>query len=146
MVRGDRQTYRATRDLRGPKPRDHISFPGGEFIVIEGPHAGLRIRIEETLLTIGRESDNSIPLSMDSSVSRRHAVVEWVENKLFIRDRSSTNGTAVNGELIQGRATLSNLDIVKVGKSALQLIYDTPSEPEVYVIHDEDETPETDEG
>ena len=146
MVRGDRQTYRATRDLRGPKPRDHISFPGGEFIAIEGPHAGLRIRIDEPLLTIGRESDNSIPLSLDASVSRRHAVVEWVENKLFIRDRSSTNGTRVNGKLIQGRMTLSNLDIIKIGRSALQLIYDTPAEPDVYVIHDEDETQQSDEG
>ncbi len=145
-MRKSRHILRETRNLRGPQPRDPMHFSGGEFIAIEGPHAGLRVRVEERITTIGRDDDNTVSLTLDTSVSRYHAVVEWVESRLFLRDRSSTNGTKVNGELTQGRIALSNLDVIEVGRSVIQLNYDMPDEPEVYDLDHGGETTPPDEG
>ena len=102
----------------------------------------MRVPITEHVTTIGRSEDNTIALTLDRGVSRRHAVVEWAEGHLHIRDWSSTNGTHVNGKLVQGRAVLSHLDVVEVGKTSLQLIYEEPTTRQVYELRDHDETPE----
>ncbi len=141
-----RQTFRETQDLRGPQRRVAVPFVGGEFIAVEGPHAGLRVRIKDGPNTIGRAEESTIALILDRGVSRRHAVVEWVEGHLHIRDWSSTNGTRVNGKLVQGRVVLSHLDIVSMGRTALQLICDNPSELQVYELKDEEETSLEDDG
>ncbi|MBA2462005.1 MAG: FHA domain-containing protein [Actinobacteria bacterium] len=47
-------------------------------------------------LTIGRDSENHIALD-DSTVSRRHAILVYVENRWLVEDRGSANGTFVNG-------------------------------------------------
>ncbi len=139
-MRRSRHTLRQTRDLRTPQPRDPIVFRGGEFIVIEGPHAGLRVRVADHVTTIGRDEESTLPLTLDASVSRLHAVVEWGENRLYVRDRSSTNGTRVNSRPIQGRTALSNLDVIEVGRSVLQLIFDLPDEPPIYELDEDSET------
>jgi pSer/pThr/pTyr-binding forkhead associated (FHA) protein len=101
----------------------------------------LRVPIADRVTTIGRSEDNTIALTLDRGVSRRHAVVEWAEGHLHIRDWSSTNGTQVNSKLVQGRVVLSHLDVVTVGKTSLQLIYAEPTAREVYELHDPNETP-----
>jgi pSer/pThr/pTyr-binding forkhead associated (FHA) protein len=141
-----RHTLRETQDLRGPQRRVSSTFSGGEFIVVGGPHSGMRVSITDHVTTIGRSEDNTIALTLDRGVSRRHAVVEWAEGHLHIRDWSSTNGTHLNGKLVQGRAVLSHLDVVTVGKTSLQLIYAEPTAPHVYELRDTDETPENDTG
>jgi len=50
-------------------------------------------------LSIGRAFDNQIIVD-DISVSRHHARVGMKENKVYLKDLRSTNGTHVNGELI----------------------------------------------
>jgi FHA domain-containing protein len=47
--------------------------------------------------TIGRDPGNTVSLSMDSTVSRRHAVIGPGEGGFVIRDQGSSNGTFVNG-------------------------------------------------
>ncbi|HAT14981.1 MAG TPA: FHA domain-containing protein, partial [Microcoleaceae bacterium UBA11344] len=58
-----------------------------------------------------------------SAISRRHAVIEWVEGKLQIIDLDSTNGTFVNGKKLLTTAPrqpsspeiLKTGDIIKLG-------------------------------
>jgi pSer/pThr/pTyr-binding forkhead associated (FHA) protein len=138
----NRYTLRETQDLRGPQRRVSSTFSGGEFIVVGGPHSGMRVPITEGVTTIGRSEENTIALTLDRGVSRRHAVVEWAEGHLHLRDWSSTNGTHVNGKLVQGRVVLSHLDVVTVGKTSLQLLYSEPTTRQVYELRDTDETPE----
>lgn len=67
-----------------------------------------------------------------SAISRRHAVIEWVEGKLQIIDLDSTNGTFVNGKQLLTTAPrqpsspeiLKSGDIIKLGNIELEVIAD----------------------
>ena len=48
---------------------------------------------------IGRGRDSSIQI-MDASLSRRHCVINQQENRYFIQDLQSSNGTTVNGTAV----------------------------------------------
>ncbi len=93
-------------------------------------------------MLIGRAEESEIALTLDRQVSRRHAVVEWVGDRLYLRDLSSTNGTMLNGAQIQGRVTLAENDIVVVGRSVLQLVFYPEASPKVYELGGGEETPE----
>lgn len=64
--------------------------------------------------SIGRSSDNEIPLH-DPSLSRRHARILYVDGVFVLADMGSTNGCAVNGHQVSGKAELHDGDIVKLG-------------------------------
>jgi pSer/pThr/pTyr-binding forkhead associated (FHA) protein len=67
-----------------------------------------------------------------SAISRRHAVIEWVDRKLQIIDLDSTNGTFVNGKQLLPAASkqpsnpeiLKTGDIIKLGNLELEVIAD----------------------
>jgi diguanylate cyclase (GGDEF)-like protein len=62
------------------------------------------------------------PLVIDAdSVSRRHAVVEWVDGAHRVTDLGSTNGTFVNEKRVAG-ASLADGDRVQVGNVLLKYI------------------------
>jgi len=63
--------------------------------------------------TIGRAEDNTIVLA-DSTVSRRHAVVEWRDGGFLLRDAGSRNGVFLNGERVED-APLTSDDRFRVG-------------------------------
>jgi transcriptional regulator with GAF, ATPase, and Fis domain len=56
---------------------------------------------------IGRSSACQIVIQDDRS-SRHHAQIDWRNGKWIIRDLGSRNGTAVDGETIQGERELAN--------------------------------------
>jgi len=63
--------------------------------------------------TIGRAEDNTIVLA-DSTVSRRHAVVEWRDGDFVVRDAGSQNGVFLNGERVED-AKLTSDDRIRIG-------------------------------
>lgn len=44
---------------------------------------------------IGRSEDNAICLLYDTFISRYHAYIHWKEERWWLEDNNSTNGTAV---------------------------------------------------
>ncbi|HVT43214.1 MAG TPA: FHA domain-containing protein [Thermoanaerobaculia bacterium] len=68
--------------------------------------------------TIGRLEGNSITLN-DGSVSSRHARIVRTEGGFVIEDLQSRNGTFVNGERVADRRTLSDGDLIRIGKVIL---------------------------
>lgn len=66
-------------------------------------------------ITFGRLSDNDIVFD-DQSVSRHHGYILVEGNKVYVVDNDSLNGIFVNGQRIQGKALLSNGDVVMVAK------------------------------
>lgn len=83
-------------------------------------------RIREHLLdpaervVIGRSPDATIPLLTDSSVSRLHAMIEWMDTAwTVVDDGMSRNGTFVNGERITGRRPLHHGDKIRIGECVL---------------------------
>lgn len=85
---------------------------------MNGPQQGQEWVLGSETVTIGRSPDQHIHLR-DASVSRCHAVIRLSQNRYWIEDNGSTNGTRVNQELIQ-KAILDDGDIIQVGTLRLR--------------------------
>ncbi|MHC5058281.1 MAG: FHA domain-containing protein [Planctomycetota bacterium] len=70
--------------------------------------------------TIGRAEENTIVLA-ESTVSRRHAVVEWKDGGFVVRDAGSRNGILLNGERVE-EAALRNDDQIRIGERAFTFL------------------------
>jgi len=76
-------------------------------------------------MVIGRGSKqpgdtSKVAIDGDGYISRTHSRVIFDGNKYRISDSSSKSGTLVNGQVIRGWVTLTDGDIVKVGKTSLK--------------------------
>jgi len=74
--------------------------------------------------TIGRTPDNDVQIDA-KFISRRHAVARRAGDNTVIEDRNSTNGTYVNGQLIN-RRTLKDGDLVTLGKAEFRFSVNKP--------------------
>ena len=91
----------------------------------------VRFREEEVLLPpgesiIGRDKRCRIRLD-DPAVSRRHARLLVVDERLVIEDVKSLNGFTVNGELVTGPTPLNDGDKVVLCGHELHVIAEMPS-------------------
>jgi EAL domain-containing protein (putative c-di-GMP-specific phosphodiesterase class I) len=94
--------------FRGPAPTWHLSGRAEpqapvQDIVLSGPS-----------FTIGRRPENSLCLA-NATVSGCHAELVCRENRLYVKDLSSTNGTFVNGRRIQDLELLCDGDRLQIG-------------------------------
>lgn len=87
------------------------------FQVVEGVDKGRVFRELPTPVTIGREEGNLLRLN-DERVSRFHAKVQQDDGDIILTDLESTNGTRVNGNVVQIRR-LRFGDRICVGRSLL---------------------------
>lgn len=85
--------------------------------VLDGADRGRVFENLPTPVTIGREEGNSLQLN-DERVSRFHVKLQEDQDKIVITDLESTNGTKVNGEVVQLRI-LRYGDIISLGRSVL---------------------------
>lgn len=90
---------------------------GVTFQVLDGIDKGRIFRDLPTPLTIGREEGNILRLN-DERVSRFHAKVQIDSEDIILTDLESTNGTRVNGTVVQIRR-LRFGDRIAVGRSLL---------------------------
>jgi hypothetical protein len=107
----------ATFVLKQKKDADEIS---AHLICTAGPHAGEVLKLKPGIITIGRASDNALPLSKDKEVSRRHALIVYEANNFVLQDQNSLNGTFVNDQLIKEPRPLQDGDIILIGVSTLK--------------------------
>ncbi len=80
--------------------------------VPSGYAAGQLRELGREAVLLGRESDADIQLA-SPTVSRRHAVMEWVDGQHVLHDLGSLNGTYVNGERIE-RRQLQDGDLISI--------------------------------
>src|SRR6202790_1160536 len=85
--------------------------------VLEGVDKGRVFRDLPTPLTIGREEGNVLRLN-DERVSRFHAKIQLDNGDIILTDLESTNGTRVNGNVVQIRRLRAG-DRVGIGRSLL---------------------------
>ncbi len=90
------------------------------LVCTTGPHAGEVFQLRPAITTIGRSSDNAIPLSKDKEVSRRHTIIAYEASKFVIQDQNSLNGTLVNNESIKEPHPLEDGDIILIGISTFK--------------------------
>lgn len=68
---------------------------------------------------IGRDPSNQIVLNDDRYTSRYHAWVTYEGEHFYLEDLGSTNGTRLNGELVDKRELLSSGDKIQIGESEM---------------------------
>ena len=78
--------------------------------------SGQRISLGDRPVTIGRQSDCTIPLN-DQNVSRHHAQIIPGRGAYVVADLGSTNGTMVNGTRISADTRLNDGDILSFGST-----------------------------
>lgn len=85
---------------------------------------------DRPLVSIGRDESCDVVLGWDASVSRVHAVLEWIASAWTIADDGiSTNGTYLNGARLTTRRRLRTGDVFRVGSTVLA--YHDPGESTV---------------
>ena len=82
------------------------------------------LKIDKDEIIIGRDSGNDIQID-NVAVSREHARIIRGPNFYFIEDLNSTNGTFVNGKMIN-KKFLKEEDEILIGKHSLQVVLEDP--------------------
>lgn len=89
---------------------------GAQLEMVHGillPSSAISIRSGN--FSIGRARNNDLQL-LDNYVSLQHARFRFTENKWFIQDQESTNGTYVNGQRIRATQLVKG-DVIAIGRS-----------------------------
>ncbi|GAA3614872.1 FHA domain-containing protein [Flavivirga amylovorans] len=87
-------------------------------------HNGKKIKLyPEKEYTIGRKGHDAIVEIDDSSVSRKHGVIEFDGIKTYIKDTESLNGIYINGEKIVPNVLIeiSENDKINIGSKSLMI-------------------------
>ena len=91
--------------------------PAGAVLINKGTNE--RFPLTQSVSKIGRDQTNSIPLPKDSYISRHHAWVLFIKGSYWVEDLGSTNGTLLNGELLNERKQIFPGDCLKLGRTEL---------------------------
>ena len=102
--------------------------------VLKGPDKGKKLELpRDEPQQIGRSSE-SLPLT-DQTISRRHAELTPDDERWFIRDLKSSNGTFVNGVRVMEHRLLESGDQIRCGNTLLLFGQDSrPSRHDVKVV------------
>ena len=90
-----------------------------------GPLAGQRLELDREM-TFGRSGCDV--LLEDPEVSRRHVRLRPVGDELHAEDLGSSNGTLVNGHVIDGTVSVEHGSVIRVGSSELIVELTVPEE------------------
>ena len=123
----------ASRDLRTPQESFVLApqqvrqsapkkrkVTGRLVVVSNGAESDAAVyEIDTMAVTVGRGAGNDIPLN-DDFASTVHARVESRPDGVWLEDVGSTNGTAVNGVLIEQARKLAPGDVIRIGETDLR--------------------------
>ena len=92
-----------------------------------GPLLGLTYGLSEEIV-IGRALECDITV-LTNHVSRQHAKLKVTNDQLLIEDLDSSNGTRVNGELIDQPTALSHKDEIRLQDVSFKVAQTSPESP-----------------
>ena len=83
-----------------------------------------KIPLREFPFVVGRKEDICNYTVVDTLVSRQHFELYMKDNKVYIKDLNSSNGTYVNEEIIEGyeECLLKDGSIIRVGNQTFKFI------------------------
>ncbi|AKQ65336.1 Adenylate cyclase [Myxococcus hansupus] len=97
--------------------------------ITQGLQQGRELVFEQAEVNIGRTSENDLVLH-DHGVSRRHARIVLRDEKYFVADMGSSNGTVLNGALLPGEQQLRDGDKIGVGPVEFTFVWVPPDSDE----------------
>ena len=110
-----------------------LSCKRAKLVIISGDRSGTEFALEQECVVLGRDPNADLAFD-DSSMSRQHAAVEFVDQQFRIRDLGSTNGTLLNGKPVQV-GELQHGDRLEIGSQEFQLIIEEAEQtPDTYVL------------
>lgn len=92
-----------------------------KFLIKTGKYQGKKLKLPERDITIGRDLNSDIRVA-DSDVSRQHCQISLREEKLFVSDLESRNGTYINDVVIEQETELKPGDQLRIGPMVFELI------------------------
>lgn len=109
-----------------PFHKEPIEIETGEeynlFLLRVG--TGEEIHISKSNYSIGKDIQTMDYVLGNQSVSRNHATIYIEDNRFYLTDNGSTNGTTIEGIRVQAgeRAELSDGDIISLGNEVFQVL------------------------
>ncbi len=95
----------------------------GHLVLVDPGPTGLEPGTRFPLIaitSIGRALDNTVSLD-DEFLSGNHALLTWRDNRWWLEDLGSTNGTFLNGARIARAVPVSPGDLIALGRVTLRL-------------------------
>jgi len=82
---------------------------------------GEQFVLNDPSISLGRADDNQVILPDDGYASANHARIFWDQGSWWVEDLGSSNGTAVNDQLLTAPHQLAPLDVIKVGRTIFRI-------------------------
>ncbi len=103
----------------GLRRQEAYATPQAAALVVEaGKEQGRRL-VLLPMTAVGREQDNTLVLD-DPYTSAHHALIVWREQRWWLEDLGSHNGTRLNGTLVLRPVPLTHGDRIAVGETILR--------------------------
>jgi pSer/pThr/pTyr-binding forkhead associated (FHA) protein len=103
-------------------------------VIVKGYAEGMEYPLTKMYTVLGRDKEADIAVK-DPLVSRRHVAILYHEGGFILKDLESTNGTMMNGALIQ-QADMRHKDKFRIGNTTLQFILEDFGGGRVYEIRE----------
>ena len=91
------QTVGARNGKSLPESLPESAAPSGQLVAVAGKYVGTTFAIPNQEAAIGRDRSCEVALPLDVSASRRHATLQYRDNRPELVDHNSSNGTYING-------------------------------------------------
>ncbi|NLB45120.1 MAG: FHA domain-containing protein, partial [Clostridiaceae bacterium] len=107
---------------------DHVHVSGRDSRRVVLAHIDANVISRKVTLQVqstcifGRSAQHGDVSIDDSQLSRQHCALSLDQDSVLVQDLQSTNGTYLNGVLVQGKRPLQPNDTIRIGGSTLQII------------------------
>lgn len=101
--------------------------------VVKGSNEGASIPLDGEKYVLGRNPDCDIVIAA-TSVSREHAQIVRIQNRYYIEDKQSRNGTYINNQAVTARTPLQHNDKIRI--CDFQATFVDPPEPSLPSVGD----------
>jgi serine phosphatase RsbU (regulator of sigma subunit) len=97
------------------------------LLIVKGTNEGLRIPLEKDRLILGRSPDCDVVIPAPS-VSRQHARLLRLQDRWYLEDMQSRNGTTINHQPVQARMPVREGDRIRIADTVF-VFHDTTPAP-----------------
>ncbi|MCM8538865.1 MAG: ATP-binding protein [Lentisphaeraceae bacterium] len=87
---------------------------------LAGPFAGKEFPVDEKVVSLGRSKESDLVIG-DTLLSRKHAQLSFKDDKWYIEDLKSSNGTWISGRQVKEPVEIENYQRVRAGNSLFEI-------------------------
>ncbi len=114
------ETLSPSAPLSDLTPAEILPKTDSKLVRLDGPEAGKELPLTSSKITLGRSSEDDIPIE-DDEVSQAHATLEKTEKGYVLHNNEDSTGTFVDGFPVKDRP-LENHDVVQVGSARFEYV------------------------